>query len=252
MGLPNMKNQAFDPVLVTMAVCQVTSVVSDFLRPHGLQPARLLCPWDSPGKNPGVGCHVLLQGIFPTQGLSLGFIALALAAGFFTISTTWEAPWVGNIILKQETLAHGFPGSGMQDGWLGGSASGSLISVIGRFERVEAPLPQWLTWLVTWCWLLARGLSPCPPGPFHRPAWVSPWPGTGSLPSPNYPSHEDGSFQPSEIWPQKSFINTFAFCVLHRPSFLSIRGDLTRVGPWEVKSWRTTRKTGFPNPISKF
>ena len=37
------------------------------LRPHGLKPARLLCPWDSPGKNTGVGCHALLQGIFPTQ-----------------------------------------------------------------------------------------------------------------------------------------------------------------------------------------
>ena len=33
--------------------------------------ARLLCPWNSPGKNPGVGCHALLQGIFPTQGLKL-------------------------------------------------------------------------------------------------------------------------------------------------------------------------------------
>ena len=31
---------------------------------------RLLCPWDSPGKSPGVGCHFLLQGIFLTQGLS--------------------------------------------------------------------------------------------------------------------------------------------------------------------------------------
>ena len=38
------------------------SVVSDSWRPHGLQPTRLLCPWDSPGKNTGVGCHVLLQG----------------------------------------------------------------------------------------------------------------------------------------------------------------------------------------------
>ena len=33
-----------------------------------LKPARLLCPWDSPGKNTGVVCHFLLQGIFPTQG----------------------------------------------------------------------------------------------------------------------------------------------------------------------------------------
>ena len=41
---------------------------SDSLRPHGLQPARLLCPWDFPSKNTGVGCHFLLQGIFLTQG----------------------------------------------------------------------------------------------------------------------------------------------------------------------------------------
>ena len=38
------------------------------LRPHGLYWARLLCPWDSPGKKTGVGCHAFLQGIFPTQG----------------------------------------------------------------------------------------------------------------------------------------------------------------------------------------
>ena len=42
--------------------------------PHGLQPTRLLCPWDSPGKNTGVGCHSLLQGIFPSQWLNLGLL----------------------------------------------------------------------------------------------------------------------------------------------------------------------------------
>ena len=36
------------------------SVVSDPQRPHGLQPSRLLCPWDFPGKSTGVGCHCLL------------------------------------------------------------------------------------------------------------------------------------------------------------------------------------------------
>ena len=43
------------------------SVMSNSSRPLGLQPARLLYPWNSPGKNTGVGCHALLQGIFPTQ-----------------------------------------------------------------------------------------------------------------------------------------------------------------------------------------
>ena len=37
------------------------------LRPHGLEPARLFCPWDFPGRNTGVGCNFLLQGLFPTQ-----------------------------------------------------------------------------------------------------------------------------------------------------------------------------------------
>ena len=48
------------------------SVMSDSFRPHGLQPARLLCPWSSPGQNTGVGSFSLLQGIFPTQGWSSG------------------------------------------------------------------------------------------------------------------------------------------------------------------------------------
>ena len=42
------------------------------LRPHGLQPARPFCPWNSSGKNAGVGTHALLQEIFLTQGLNLG------------------------------------------------------------------------------------------------------------------------------------------------------------------------------------
>ena len=41
-----------------LRVCSVISVVSDSLRLHGSWPARLLCPWDSPGKNIGMGCHL--------------------------------------------------------------------------------------------------------------------------------------------------------------------------------------------------
>ena len=43
------------------------SVVSNSLRPHGLY-----SPWNSPGQNTGVGCHALLQEIFPTQGSNPG------------------------------------------------------------------------------------------------------------------------------------------------------------------------------------
>ena len=49
-------------------VCVLSySVMSDSLWPHGLYPARLLCPWNFPGKNTEVGYRFLLQGIFPTQ-----------------------------------------------------------------------------------------------------------------------------------------------------------------------------------------
>ena len=56
------------------ACMHVCSVMSNSLQPHGLSPARLLCPWDSPGKNTTVGSHSLLQKIFPTQGSNLGFL----------------------------------------------------------------------------------------------------------------------------------------------------------------------------------
>ena len=63
------------------------SVMSDALWPHGLQPTRLLCPWDSLGKNIGVGCHSLLQGIF----LTLGSNQVSCIAGrFFTV-------WASNL-----------------------------------------------------------------------------------------------------------------------------------------------------------
>ena len=52
------------------------SILSNSLQHHGLQYARLLCPWDSPGKNTGVGCHFFLQGIFQTQGLNPHFLRL--------------------------------------------------------------------------------------------------------------------------------------------------------------------------------
>ena len=48
--------------------------MSNCLQPHGLQPTRLLCPWDFPGKSTGVHCHFLLQGIFLAQGLNPGLL----------------------------------------------------------------------------------------------------------------------------------------------------------------------------------
>ena len=53
-----------------VCVCVICTVMSNSLCRPG--PVRLLCPWNSPGQNTGVGSHFLLQGIFPTQGSDLG------------------------------------------------------------------------------------------------------------------------------------------------------------------------------------
>ena len=56
--------------------CVCVSLFShvQLLQSHGLYPTRLPCPWHSPSKNTRVGCHFLLQGIFPTQGSNSGLL----------------------------------------------------------------------------------------------------------------------------------------------------------------------------------
>ena len=51
----------FNAISLCCCCCYVTSVMSDSVRPHRWQPTRLPRPWDSPGKNTGVGCRFLLQ-----------------------------------------------------------------------------------------------------------------------------------------------------------------------------------------------
>ena len=69
------------------AADQLLSCVRLFVTPWTVA-ARLLCPWDFPGKNTGVGGHFLLQGIFPTQGLNPH---LLLGRWVFYYCATWEA-----------------------------------------------------------------------------------------------------------------------------------------------------------------
>ena len=60
----------------------------DSLRPHGPQPARLLCAWNSPGKNTGMCSHSLLQEIFLTQESNPGLLhSLSHQGNFLTVST---------------------------------------------------------------------------------------------------------------------------------------------------------------------
>ena len=57
-------------IIFSIKYKKLKSVMSDSSRPHELVPTRLLCPWDFPDKDTGVGCHFLLQGIFLTQRLN--------------------------------------------------------------------------------------------------------------------------------------------------------------------------------------
>ena len=64
-------------------------VMPSSLQPHGLKPARFLCPWNSPVKESEAGTHSLLQHILPTQGSNL---SLHTAGRFFTVWVAREAP----------------------------------------------------------------------------------------------------------------------------------------------------------------
>ena len=59
-----------------VGLTDLTPAMSDSLQQYRLQPANLLCSWDSPGKKTGVGCHFLLQGVFPTEGSNLHLLGL--------------------------------------------------------------------------------------------------------------------------------------------------------------------------------
>ena len=79
-------------LLKCVSACSVASAVSKSLWPRGLYPARLMHPWDSPGKNPGVGCYALLQGIFPTQGLILCLLHCRQIFFFFKLLSPQGSP----------------------------------------------------------------------------------------------------------------------------------------------------------------
>ena len=106
-------------VFVCVCMCVYVCLIShvQLFVIHGLYPTRLLCPWDSPGKNTGVGCHFLLQGIFLTQGLHLCLLRLlcllspmspALAGGFLTTAIACKEMSVTFLSNRLSSLADAF------------------------------------------------------------------------------------------------------------------------------------------------
>ena len=81
------------PCLWAVYMCaQSLSHVWRFATPWTV-PARLLCPWNFPGKNTGTDCHFLLQGIFPTQGLTPPTDRWILYHCFLSMTTAGLCPW---------------------------------------------------------------------------------------------------------------------------------------------------------------
>ena len=74
-NFPNVMKSAVSLLIqeapLTLHCCLVAKSCQTLLQPHELEPVRLLCLWDFSGKNAGVGCHFLLQGLFLTQGSNL-------------------------------------------------------------------------------------------------------------------------------------------------------------------------------------
>ena len=79
------------------------SVMSDSVRPHRQQPTRLLCPWDSPGKNTGVGCHFLLQCMKVKSESEV-------AQSVWLLATSWTAAYQASLSMgfsRQEYWSRG-------------------------------------------------------------------------------------------------------------------------------------------------
>ena len=72
--------------------------------PHGPPSTRLLCPWDSPGKNSGVGCHAL-QGIFPTQGSNLHLLDLPVLINWFPLAPPGKRLYMAYISVTHITFS---------------------------------------------------------------------------------------------------------------------------------------------------
>ena len=82
----------------------VDVVVPDSSWSHGLKPARLLCPWDSPGKNTEVGYHFLPQGTFLTQGLNPCLLFSRQILYHWATWEAWEEFWKQHNLGTESTL----------------------------------------------------------------------------------------------------------------------------------------------------
>ena len=134
------------------------SVMSDSSRPHGLQPTRLLCPWDFPGKSTGVGCHCLLwhgdwQGtkrtccknfsmrvfkpLFDSNFMGYCLLLGQASSGLRLIFTDWALMALLEILLSQTA---GFTGCRI---WLGIKPCSSSLFILESRKGAALELPNY-------------------------------------------------------------------------------------------------------------
>ena len=125
------------------------SVMSDTFQHYGLETPMLLCPWNSPGKNTGEGCHFLLQGIFPAQGLNPGLLHCR-----WSLYCLCHQGSPGNKLKTTASLQDGSLGPSEAEVWSGLEAGDSLHKnqldskhyfLIPTLERKEAA--SWGAWI---------------------------------------------------------------------------------------------------------
>ena len=148
-------------------------VPSDYLRPHGTVPTRLLCPWNFPGKNTGVNCHFLLQDL-PDPGIELMSLAsVALAGRLLPPGPFGKLPWALSI-----QVSYFFPLFGEGRGLVVPTHEcGVGIPGPDLLSTGEHGPPEWprshpsghkaVSGLVILVWVLylSRGCTSAPPGP---------------------------------------------------------------------------------------
>ena len=193
----------------------IRSVTSDSLRPHRLLPTRLLRPWDFPGKNTGVGCHFLLQGIFPTQGLNPGLphcrqMLYPLSHQGSPYPTAYVMPFIFTHTLKHSVLQfnshthqatcltaaedHWYPLTNFESSYLDGNSVQLSCSVVSSFLQPHE---------------LKHARPPCPsptprvhPNPCPSSRWYHPTISSSVVPFSSCPQSfpASGSFQMSQLF----------------------------------------------------
>ena len=183
-------------VCVCVCVCFSLSVVSNSLRPHG--PVRLLCPWNSLGKNTGVSCHSLFLGIFTTQGLNPGLLHCRQI--LYCLSHQWRPRGLKSSVFPCQEANKGFFITISlwifitRESLQGYSKHGSWLYLQGLSLLLDSLMAEMGTWAERLqSYLKMRGtlFSPIPLCYHYQPEWF-----LGKDSTVWWKEHEPGSRQP--------------------------------------------------------